>query len=86
MLSSPPTIQQLVSPTLIFKAPTVTAFIPEAHNLFRFQQGTVGAIPDRSETYRQGDCFRPADKTFPKITSSIISGLKLGVFKTLFVH
>lgn len=49
----------------------MTVFIPEAHTLLTFVQGTLIGIPAPSEAYLAGFYPIPAEQTFPNITSSI---------------
>jgi len=47
----------------------VSAFKPDAHNLFKFQQGMLVGSPDFMDTYLHGDYFNPAERTLPKMIS-----------------
>lgn len=47
----------------------ITAFIPEAHTLLTVVQTVDSGMPARSAAWRAGACPRPAESTFPMITS-----------------
>ena len=73
MLSIPPDRIQLACPDLIKEAAKLTAFIPEAQTLLIVVAGIEVGRPARRIACVAGACPHPADKTWPKSTSSIIS-------------
>ena len=64
-------------PRAIDCAPKTMDFKPEEHTLLIVVQGTLTPIPPLSEACLAGACPTPAERTFPKITSSTYCGLNL---------
>jgi hypothetical protein len=60
----------------------ITAFKPDPHILFIVRHSTLFGKPERSAACLAGAWPIPADKTFPKITSSTVS-LSKPIFLTI---
>src|SRR3970282_136103 len=75
MLSVPPATTMSFCPVIMDWAPTITAFMPEAHTLFTNVHGTLNPRPAPAATCVAGASPRAAGKTLPKNSSCTSDGL-----------
>lgn len=75
--SKPPVTTVFECPRAIDCAPKTIDFKPEEHTLLIVVQGTFTPIPPFNEACLAGAWPTPAERTFPKMTSSIYCGLSL---------
>ncbi len=72
--SMPPATTTSESPAAIPWAASITAFSPEPQTLLIVRAATEGGRPARIAAWRAGAWPRPAETTFPRMTSSTCSG------------